>query len=523
MQLVNQIHKNEENVMLKDNKIWIAQGEQPVYILPQMLNRHGLITGATGTGKTVTLKVLTEALSDLGVPTFLADIKGDVSGLAAAGVDNSNVSSRVEKFGVTDFEYKGFPVTFWDIYGKGGIPVRTTISEMGPVMLAKLMDLNETQASVLSLVFKIADAQGLLLLDIKDLKSMLDFVYQNNKDLAAQYGLMSTQSIGAVIRKVVFLEEQGAAIFFGEPALDIQDWIRTDGDGKGIINVLHSVELFHQPTLYATFLLWMLSELFETLPEVGDLDKPKMVFFFDEAHLLFKDVPKALVDRIELVVKLIRSKGVGVYFISQSPSDIPDRVLSQLGNRIQHALRAYTPGEQKQVKAAAQSFRTNPSFDTEKAILELGTGEAIISTLDEKGTPQVAERAFVLPPQSLMAEVDLGLRNMLIQGSPYNQKYREPIDRFSAYESLAEKMAQAAVDQAKEEATQALEKERLAFEKEKMKLEKEKEKLQNRKKTSTRHRQTPLEKGMNRTMSTIGNELGKAITRNIMGILTGKK
>lgn len=278
--------------MLKENKIWIAQGEAPVYILPQMLNRHGLITGATGTGKTVTLKVLTEALSDLGVPTFLADIKGDVSGLASAGVDNPNVSSRVEKFGVDGFEYKGFPVTFWDIYGKGGIPVRTTISEMGPIMLSKLMDLNETQASVLSLVFKIADTQGLLLLDIKDLKAMLDYVYQNNKELAAQYGLMSTQTIGAVVRKVVFLEEQGADIFFGEPALDIQDWICTDLNGRGMINVLHSVELFRQPTLYATFLLWMLSELFETLPEVGDVEKPKMVFFFDEAHLLFRTFRK---------------------------------------------------------------------------------------------------------------------------------------------------------------------------------------------------------------------------------------
>lgn len=509
--------------MLKENKIWIAQGEAPVYILPQMLNRHGLITGATGTGKTVTLKVLTEALSDLGVPTFLADIKGDVSGLASAGVDNPNVSSRVEKFGVDGFEYKGFPVTFWDIYGKGGIPVRTTISEMGPIMLSKLMDLNETQASVLSLVFKIADTQGLLLLDIKDLKAMLDYVYQNNKELAAQYGLMSTQTIGAVVRKVVFLEEQGADIFFGEPALDIQDWICTDLNGRGMINVLHSVELFRQPTLYATFLLWMLSELFETLPEVGDVEKPKMVFFFDEAHLLFKDVPKALVDRIELVVKLIRSKGVGVYFISQSPSDIPDRVLSQLGNRIQHALRAYTPGEQKQVRAAAQSFRTNPNFNTETAIMELGTGEAIISTLDEKGTPQIAERAFVLPPQSLMAEVDASMRMSMIQNSSFNQKYMESIDQFSAYESLAEKMTQAGIKEEQEKVNLELEKERLAFEKEKQKLEKEKEKLQNRKKTTTRHRQTPIEKGMNRTMSTIGNELGKAITRNIMGILTGKK
>ncbi|MBK2404158.1 DUF853 family protein [Erysipelothrix sp. strain 2 (EsS2-7-Brazil)] len=509
--------------MLKENKIWIAQGETPVYILPQMLNRHGLITGATGTGKTVTLKVLTEALSDLGVPTFLADIKGDVSGLASAGIENPNVSSRVEKFGVDGFEYKGFPVTFWDIYGKGGIPVRTTISEMGPIMLSKLMDLNETQASVLSLVFKIADAQGLLLLDIKDLKAMLDYVYQNNKELTAEYGLMSTQTIGAVVRKVVFLEEQGADIFFGEPALDIQDWICTDSNGRGMVNILHSVELFRQPTLYATFLLWMLSELFETLPEVGDVEKPKMVFFFDEAHLLFKDVPKALVDRIELVVKLIRSKGVGVYFISQSPSDIPDRVLSQLGNRIQHALRAYTPGEQKQVRAAAQSFRANPNFNTETAIMELGTGEAIISTLDEKGTPQIAERAFVLPPQSLMAEIDASLRTSMIQSSSFNQKYIESIDRFSAYESLAEKMTQAGIEEEQDKMNLELEKERLALEKEKQKLEKEKEKLQNRKKTTTRHRQTPIEKGMNRTMSTIGNELGKAITRNIMGILTGKK
>ncbi|QIK69862.1 DUF853 family protein [Erysipelothrix sp. HDW6C] len=500
--------------MIKDGKIWIAQNDDSVYLFPKQLNRHGLITGATGTGKTVTLKVLVEALSELGVPTFLADIKGDVSGLAAIGVSNENVDKRVEKFAINDFSHKAFPVVFWDIFGESGIPIRTTISDMGPIMLSKLLELNETQASILTLLFKIADEQGLLLLDFKDLKAALDFVSKNAKELESQYGYMSSQSIGAVIRKLIYLEEQGADIFFGEPALDIFDWIAHDSSGKGIINILHAVKLFHTPVLYATFLLWMLSELFEMLPEVGDLEKPKIVFFFDEAHLLFKDMPKSLIDRIELVVKLIRSKGVGVFFITQNPADIPDIVLSQLGNRVQHALRAYTPGEQKQVKAAANAFRVNPAFDTATVITELATGEALVSSLDENGIPTVVERAFILPPQSFMGEIDSAHRTQLIAMSPLNAKYREAIDRESAFELLSAKQLEAE-EMAQQAEKQAQVAKQLADE------AKENEKAKRQAKQSQKN--NPLTKGFNSAVTSMGREIGRSIVRGILGTFGGKK
>ncbi|MBQ9986798.1 MAG: DUF853 family protein, partial [Erysipelotrichales bacterium] len=360
--------------MIKNNKLWIAQSDKSIFIEPKMANRHGLIAGASGTGKTVTLKVLAESFSSIGVPVFLADIKGDLSGMCEVGEDNENMQERIKRFGIEDFTYRTFPARFWDIFGEQGHPIRVTISDMGPLLLSRLLGLTDVQAGVLTVVFRIADDNGLLLIDLKDLRSMLQFVGENRKQFTTEYGNVSTQSIGAIQRALLQLEEEGGNIFFGEPSLDIKDWIQTDSTGKGYINILNSTRLVQNPLLYATFLLWMLSELFEKLPEVGDLDKPRIVFFFDEAHLLFSDAPKALLTKIIQIVKLIRSKGVGVYFITQSPSDIPDEVLAQLSNRVQHALRAYTPSEAKAVRIAAQTFRQNPSFSVEEAITELGVG-----------------------------------------------------------------------------------------------------------------------------------------------------
>jgi DNA helicase HerA-like ATPase len=422
--------------MYCDNKIWIAKGEVPVYLLPNMANRHGLIAGATGTGKTVTLKVLAESFSDCGVPVFLADIKGDLAGLAVAGTESPKVQERLTNLGVEDFKYTSYPVRFWDIFGEGGHPVRTTISEMGAMLLSRLLGLNETQAGVLSIVFRIADDKGLLLIDLKDLRAMIQYVGEHAKEFTLEYGTVTTQSVGAILRSLISLEDQGANLFFGEPDLNVADWIQTAPDGRGYINILHSVKLYQSPALYSTFLLWLLSELFETLPEVGDMDKPKMVFFFDEAHLLFKDAPKVLLQKIEQVVRLIRSKGVGVYFVTQNPSDLPDEVLGQLGNRIQHALRAFTPSDQKFVKAAAQTFRANPKFDVETAISELATGEALVSCLDENGSPSVVERAFILPPQSQFGTIDDAIRKQIISSSPMAGKYDKLVDNESAYEVL---------------------------------------------------------------------------------------
>lgn len=431
--------------MYFDNKVWVAKsGDEKISILPQMANRHGLIAGATGTGKTITLKVMAESFSDCGVPVFLADVKGDLAGMCRTGVDSEDMKNRIEKFGLSEagFTYHEYPTTFWDIYGKNGLPLRTTISEMGPTLLGRLMDLNQTQSDILSIIFKIADDDGLLLIDTKDLRSMLQYIGENAADYSAQYGNMSKQSINTIIRSVAALEAQGGEQFFGEPALDIHDWIQTGCNGKGMINVLDSRSIINTPLMYSTFMLWMMSELFEILPEAGDSSKPKMVFFFDEAHLLFNSAPKALLQKIEQVVKLVRSKGVGIYFISQSPGDIPDEVLSQLGNRIQHALRAYTPADRKKVKAAAQSFRANPDFDTETAITELGTGEALISFLDEKGSPSVVKRSFILPPQSRMGPIEEAERKKEISDNILFSRYASMEDRDSAYEYFQRKRKQ---------------------------------------------------------------------------------
>ena len=429
--------------MQKDGKIWVANNDrgENLYIIPRMANRHGLVAGATGTGKTVTLKVLAETFSDMGVPVFMADVKGDIAGMMNPGVDSADMQARIERFGLKEcgFEYAGYPVTFWDIYGKKGIPLRTTISEMGPLLLSRILGLNDTQTDILTVVFKIADDNDLLLIDTKDLKSILAFVDANSALFQADYGKISSASVGVITRAIVALESAGGDQFFGEPGLNITDWLTLGEGGKGMIHILDSASLITDGRLYSTFLLWLLSELFETLPEVGDLSKPKLVFFFDEAHLLFNDAPKVLLDKIEQVVKLIRSKGVGVYFCTQNPRDVPDGVLAQLGNKIEHGLRAYTPADQKAVKAAADSFRTNPAFNTYQTLLSLGTGEAVVSFLGEDGIPGMAEKAYILPPRTYMGTVSDMERDMKIKESLLYSKYAGSFDRDSAYEFLQRK------------------------------------------------------------------------------------
>lgn len=501
--------------MRKDNTILVGRGDADAFILPKMANRHGLICGATGTGKTITLKVMAESFSDMGVPVFLADVKGDLAGCVKKGTRSEALDKRLAKIGIDPdtFDYESFPVRFWDVYGEGGHPVRTTVSEMGASLLARLLGLTDVQTGVLSIVFRVADEKGWLLIDLKDLRAMVAYVADHAKELLNQYGNVSPQSAGAIQRALLQLEDAGGSLFFGEPAIDIRDWMQTDENGRGYINILHCAKLYQSPLLYSTFLLWMMAELFEELPEVGDLEKPKLVFFFDEAHLLFNDAPKALVDKVEQVVKLIRSKGVGVYFITQQPSDIPDSVLAQLGNRVQHALRAYTPAEQKAIRAAAQSFRTNPSFDTEEAITALGTGEALVSFLDEKGRPSVVERATILPPQSDMGAIDDGRRKAEIHADDLFGRYETAVDRESAYELLTaeQKKAQEEAEKAKEEEEKA--KAEAAKQKEKEKAEKEKAKAKAAKK------KTGMGKVASSAMNTIGRELGKSVSRGILGTL----
>ncbi|MEN4559905.1 helicase HerA-like C-terminal domain-containing protein [Pantoea agglomerans] len=418
-----------------------------LHLLPQMANRHGLITGATGTGKTVTLQKLAESFSASGVPVFMADVKGDLTGVAMAGQSSEKLQESLEKIGVTDWQPQSNPVVLWDIFGEKGHPVRATVSDLGPLLLARLLNLNEVQSGVLQIIFRIADDQGLLLLDFKDLRAMTRYIGDNAKSFQTHYGNINSASVGAIQRGLLTLEQQGAEQFFGEPMLDIADWMRVDSNGKGVINILSAEKLYQMPKLYATSLLWLLSELYEHLPEAGDLDQPKLVFFFDEAHLLFTDAPPVLLEKIEQVMRLIRSKGVGVWFVTQNPADIPDRVLGQLGNRVQHALRAFTPKDQKAVKTAADTLRANPAFDSVEAIQALGTGEALISFLDAKGSPSVVERAMVIAPGSRMGPVTGDERNGLINHSPLYGKYDSEVDRESAFEKL-QKGFQAASDQA---------------------------------------------------------------------------
>ena len=461
--------------MLSDGKIFLAQSDKNLYLLPQMANRHGLIAGATGTGKTITMKVMAESFSDMGVPVFLADVKGDLSGMCVPGVDSEDMRARIERFGLEGFNLQSYPTRFWDIFGENGHPVRVTVSEMGPTLLGRLLGLTEIQAGVLNIVFRVADDHGLLLLDLKDLRAMLQFVGENRAEFTTMYGNVSAASVGAIQRALLTFEQEGGEIFFGEPELDIRDWMRTGLYGRGYINILSSQRLIQSPTVYATFLLWMRTELFEKLPEVGDLEKPRMIFFFDEAHLLFDGAPKALVQKIVQVVKLLRSKGVGVYFVTQSPSDLPGDVLAQLSNKVQHALRAYTPAEQKGIRAAAKAFRVNPAFDTETALTELGVGEALVSFLDADGVPTPVERAFILPPQSKMGQADPDKVRSLILSDEFDLKYRDAVDRESAYEVLVaanEELARRRQEEAEAaEAEKQRQKEELAAEKQRLKEE----------------------------------------------------
>ena len=461
--------------MLSDGKIFLAQSDKNLYLLPQMANRHGLIAGATGTGKTITMKVMAESFSDMGVPVFLADVKGDLSGMCVPGVDSEDMRARIERFGLEGFNLQSYPTRFWDIFGENGHPVRVTVSEMGPTLLGRLLGLTEIQAGVLNIAFRVADDHGLLLLDLKDLRAMLQFVGENRAEFTTMYGNVSAASVGAIQRALLTFEQEGGEIFFGEPELDIRDWMRTGLYGRGYINILSSQRLIQSPTVYATFLLWMLPELFEKLPEVGDLEKPRMIFFFDEAHLLFDGAPKALVQKIVQVVKLIRSKGVGVYFVTQSPSDLPGDVLAQLSNKVQHALRVYTPAEQKGIRAAAKAFRVNPAFDTETALTELGVGEALVSFLDADGVPTPVERAFILPPQSKMGQADPDKVRSLILSDEFDLKYRDAVDRESAYEVLVaanEELARRRQEEAEAaEAEKQRQKEELAAEKQRLKEE----------------------------------------------------
>jgi DNA helicase HerA-like ATPase len=431
--------------MNEDGKIFIGKSTKPEYLDLRLANRHGLVTGATGTGKTVSLQVLAEGFSNAGVPVFAADIKGDLSGICAPGNAKEAFVKRAKEIGV-DYVPDRFPTVFWDLFGEQGHRVRATASEMGPLLLSRLLDLNDTQEGVLNIAFRVADEQGLLLLDLKDLRALLQLIAENAQQLTATYGNVSKASVGTIQRQLLVLENQKGDEFLGEPALDIKDLMRTDRDGRGIVNILAADKLMNNPRLYATFLLWLMSELFEELPEVGDLDKPKLVFFFDEAHLLFNDAPQALLEAVERVVRLIRSKGVGVYFITQNPVDVPDTVLTQLGNRVQHALRAFTPRDQKAVRVAAETFRQNPAFNTEKAIMELGVGEALVSMLEGKGAPEMVERTLIAPPCAQVGPIDPAERQRIIAASPLRGKYDQPIDQESAYEKLAKKAEKAATD-----------------------------------------------------------------------------
>jgi uncharacterized protein len=421
-------------------KIFIGKGEEPAWLTLGLGNRHGLVTGATGTGKTVSLQVMAEGFARAGVPVFAADIKGDLSGISEAGVPADLIVKRAAAMGLS-FQPEQFSTVFWDVFGEQGHPVRATVSEMGPLLLSRMMDLNDVQEGVLNIAFKVADEQGLLLLDMKDLRAILSYIAEHAADLTTLYGNVSKQTVGTIQRQLLVLENQGGAKFFGEPALALKDFMRTDGDGRGMVNILVADRLMQSPQLYATFLLWMLSELFEELPEVGDPPKPKLVFFFDEAHLLFNDAPKALMDKIEQVVRLIRSKGVGVYFVTQNPIDVPDKVLGQLGNRVQHALRAFTPRDQKAVAAAAQTFRPNPKLDTAKVIMELGKGEALVSFLEDNGTPAMVERVMIRPPSARIGPITPDERKAIMDKSPVKGKYDTTIDSESAYEVLQKRVA----------------------------------------------------------------------------------
>ncbi|MCF6225543.1 MAG: DUF853 domain-containing protein [Xanthomonadales bacterium] len=489
-------------------KLLVGKGEEQKFLLPGYANRHGLITGATGTGKTVTLQILAEGFSKIGVPVFMADVKGDLSGLSQAAGPHRKITERIEKIGIEDYRSQAYPVVLWDVFGKSGHPIRATVSDMGPLLLTSMMELNETQEGVLNVAFKMADEEGLLLLDFKDLREILRYLSENAKQISAQYGRVTPASVGAIQRRLLVLERQGAEQFFGEPALELTDILRQDLSGKGVINILAADQLISRPRLYSTFLLWLLSELFEELPEIGDPEKPRLVFFFDEAHVLFNTAPKALLEKVNQVVRLIRSKGVGVYFITQNPLDVPDTVSSQLGNRIQHALRAYTPREQKAVKAAASTFRPNPKLDVQKVITTLGVGEGLVSMLEDGGIPGIVDACLIVPPESRIGPATDEERAAVLSRSGMGAKYNRVADRESAFEILRKRV---------EEKTRASEQQarEAASEKERVKQRKANTKAKPR----GRPRKSELEKFRDKTLSTMGSSLGRALTRTILGSL----
>ncbi len=517
-----------------------AKGESgAVGLRPAMANRHGLISGATGTGKTVTLRVLAEQLSSNGVPVFVADIKGDLSGMALEGASDPKFVKRAQDLAVEGYGPASFPVAFFDLYGKTGHPVRTTISEMGPLLLGRLLALNDTQAGVLNLIFRVADDQGLLLLDLKDLRSVVQYMGDNGARYRTEYGNITSPSVGAIQRALLTVEEQGGEAFFGEPALAVSDLIRTDARGRGVVSILAADKLMQTPVLYAMFLLWLLAELFEELPEVGDLEKPKLVFFFDEAHLLFSDAPKVLVDRIEQLVRLIRSKGVGVYFCTQNPLDLPDRVLGQLGNRVQHALRAYTPRDQKAVKAAAETFRANPKLDTETVLTELAVGEALVSVLDEKGVPTIVERALIYPPRSRMPPLSEAERGEVLRASPLYGRYEKTVDRESAYEVLTararDRQREADAAEQAEQAQRAEAKRRKEIDELEKQLQQERRRSETtyytpeyapsyrRTRRTTRSRAVTPEQIIGSLARSAASSLGRQLVRGLMGSLRSRR
>jgi DNA helicase HerA-like ATPase len=481
--------------MTTDKRILLGAGASQVCLDPRYANRHGLIAGATGTGKTVTLQVMAESFSRMGVPVFVSDIKGDLSGISQPGSPHPKIDERIQKIGITDFQFAAAPTVFWDLFGVQGHPIRATISDMGPLLLARLLDLNDTQEGVLTVAFEFADDEGLLLLDMDDLRTTLQYVGDNAKSFAREYGNVSRQSIGAILRRLLVIQREGGEQFFGEPALDLHDMIRIQPDGRGQVNVLAADQLMSSPRIYSTFLLWLLSELFEELPEIGDPDKPRFVFFFDEAHLLFKSAPKALLEKVEQVVRLIRSKGVGVYFVTQNPLDIPESVLGQLGNRVQHALRAFTPKDQKAVRAAAQTFRANPALDTATVITELGVGEALVSVLQDAGVPSMVERTLLSPPESHMGAITPGERRAVINNSPLAGRYDTAVDRESAHERLRER-AEKAARQARE---------------------RDSEDGQRPAKKPGRRRQSIGEAFIKSLARTVGSQIGRQLMRGILG------
>ena len=524
--------------MIKDDALYIGTSRNPddslnkgEYLNLKLANRHGLITGATGTGKTVSLQILTEGFSNAGVPVFCADVKGDLSGLAAKGDPKDFLLKRADDIGLEDYQFQEFPVIFWDLFGKQGHQVRTTLSEMGPLLLARLLNLNDTQEGVLNIAFKLADDEGMLLLDLKDLRALLISMGERASELTSSYGYVSKPSIGAIQRQLLVLEQQGGEGFFAEPALKISDLMRTTRDGRGAISILAADELMRSPRLYSTFLLWLLSELFEELPEVGDMDKPKLVFFFDEAHLMFDEAPKILVEKVEQMVKLIRSKGVGVYFVTQNPVDIPDGVLSQLGNRVQHALRAFTPKEQKAVRVAADTFRPNPAFSAKKVITELGVGEALVSTLMKKGVPSMVERTLVRPPASRLGPLTKKERQEIIKMSPVAGQYDKTVDRESAYEMLKKAAAEAVKRETEQQEREDAEREAKGraksrsgfqlpdFDRDDRPTKRSRSKSSSRRKRGRSSRQSVTEAAVKSVTRTIASSLGRALVRGILGSL----